>query len=178
MKKVRLNLKRGIKSWSFTLYDSAESAFYLKSEPEYDDRLEEDYRKVITMKAGGLLEVEWLGSEWVYDDDFSDFFSRSFSSIENSYEKYDKIRVGKMSPTKGTTQKLGYLEVFSGWVLGGSIPWVNDDSQSKVRITEIKGKIHSRLDFSDLLKGAPSDSDFIETDEENDEKIDTSYILS
>ena len=76
MKKVRLNLKRGSKPWSFTLYDSAESAFYLKDEPPYPDGFEEDYRKIVTLKPGEVLEVEWIGSEWVFVDDNTDFLQK------------------------------------------------------------------------------------------------------
>ena len=174
MKKVRLNLKRGVRSWSFTLYDSSESAFYLKDEPEYDDRLEEDYRKVITLKPGDLFEAEWLGSEWVYNDDYADFFSRPAGTLDNSYEKYDKVRIGKISPMKGTTQKLGYLEVYSGWVLGTAIPWAPEDDQTKVRISEITGKVISKFDFSELFKDA--EVGFLSP--EGEEKIESDGVLN
>jgi hypothetical protein len=174
VKKVRLNLKRGVRSWSFTLYDSAESAFYLKDEPEYDDRFEEDYRKVITIKPGDIVEAEWLGSEWVYDDDYADFFSRSYTTLDNSHEKYDKVRVGKISPMKGTTQKLGYLEVYSGWVLGTAIPWSPEEGQTKVRITEIKDKVVSKFDFTELFKG--NEVGFL--NQENEDKIESDGVLN
>lgn len=147
MKKVRLNLKRGAKPWSFTLYDSAESAYYLKDEPPYPDGFEEEYRKIVTLKRGEILEIEWVGSEWVFaDEDFS-----IFRRPPTEYDKYDKVRVGKITPVKGAEEKMGYLEVYSGWCFGGDVPWTSDKDQVGLRITEIKGSVVSKFDFPKLF---------------------------
>lgn len=152
MKKVRLNLKRGVKKpWSFTLYDSAESAYYLKDEPPYPDGFEEEYRKVVSIKPGDILEVEWVGSEWVFPDENEDFLKKSVTLSTNIYDKYDKVRVGKITPVKGAEEKMGYLEVYSGWCFGGDVPWSPDDSQDGLKITVVKGKIVSKFDFPKLF---------------------------
>ena len=84
MKKVRLNLKRGVKKpWSFTLYDSAESAFYLKDEPPYPDGFEEEFRKIVSISPGDILEIEWVGSEWVFSDEEEDLDSDELDHSEN-----------------------------------------------------------------------------------------------
>lgn len=147
MKKVRLNLKRGAKPWSFTLYDSAESAYYLKDEPPYPDGFEEEYRKIVTLKRGEILEVEWVGSEWVFADEDLDYFRNP----STDYDKYDKVRVGKITPVKGAIEKMGYLEVYSGWVFGGDVPWTETTTQDGLKITEVKGKIVSKFDFPKLF---------------------------
>lgn len=160
MKKVRLNLKRGFKSWSFVLYDSAESAFYLKDEPIYDPTGEE-YRRVVVMRPGELVEVEWVGSEWVYDDETSSK-KVSMSRMGPTYEKYDKIRVGKLTSAKKTAkavEKPGYLELYSGWVPSGEVPWEPDDTQKSIRITPIKGKVVSQFDFSRLFSELTHEED-------------------
>jgi len=151
VKKVRLNLKRGSKPWSFTLYDSAESAFYLKDEPPYPDGFEEDYRRVVTLKPGEILEVEWIGSEWVFADDNVDFLQRPIVMSPCDYDKYDKVRVGKITPVKGAEQKMGYLEVYAGWIFGGAVPWLPGPSEEGLKITEIKGRIQSKFDFQKLF---------------------------
>jgi hypothetical protein len=151
VKKVRLSLKRGSKPLSFTLYDSAESAFYLKDEPPYPDGFEEDYRRVVTLKPGEILEVEWIGSEWVFADDLEDFLYKPLLFNNNAYDKYDKVRVGKISPLKGSEQKLGYLEVYAGWILGGHVPWESQVHQNGLKITEVKGRIQSKFDFPKLF---------------------------
>ena len=151
MKKVRLNLKRGSKPWSLTLYDSAESAFYLKDEPPYPDGFEEEYRRVVSIKPGEILEVEWVGSEWVFSDDGSDFLQKPMNLSSVDYDKYDKVRVGKITPLKGSEEKMGYLEVYSGWIFGGDVPWTETTMQDGLKITEVKGKIVSKFDFPKLF---------------------------
>ena len=152
MKKVRLNLKRGVKKpWSFTLYDSAESAYYLKDEPPYPDGFEEEYRKVVSLNPGDILEVEWVGSEWVFPDENEDFLRKPVSLQASVYDKYDKVRVGKITPVKGAEEKMGYLEVYSGWIFGGDVPWSPKAAQSGLKITEVKGEIVSKFDFSKLF---------------------------
>ena len=152
MKKVRLNLKRGVKKpWSFTLYDSAESAYYLKDEPPYPDGFEEEYRKVVSLNPGDILEVEWIGSEWVFADDGSDFLQKPMNLGLIEYDKYDKVRVGKITPLKGSEEKMGYLEVYSGWCFGGDVPWSEKTTREGLKITEVKGKIVSKFDFPKLF---------------------------
>lgn len=158
MKKVRLNLKRGVKSWSFVLYDSPESAYYLKDEPIMDDDVEE-YRRTITMGRGEIIEAEWLGAEWVYGEDGDE---------PSQYKKFDKVRLGKITTLKSTASKTKYLELYSGWVMDSNIPWVVDDSRNDVRITKINANKSSRIDFSKLFLGygeeSESDEDMTETD--------------
>lgn len=141
MKKVRLNLKKGVKSWSFVLYDSAESAYYLRDEPVMDDEVEE-YRRTVTINRGETIEAEWLGAEWIYDEDCID---------PAGYEKFDRVRLGKIVNLKSLHSPAKYLELYSGWVTPGEFPWKSDDARTDVRITPLKGKSTSKLDFSKLF---------------------------
>jgi hypothetical protein len=141
-------LKRGVKTWSFVLYDSVEAAFYLKDEPFYDDAVEE-YRQVVAMKPGEIIEIEWMGSEWIYDDEDASAVTKRASSTQK--EKFDNVHVGKLSPLKGAPRKSGCLEVYSGWVRGGSVPWEEDDARKDVRITSINDKVKPKIDFTGLF---------------------------
>lgn len=173
MKKVRVSLKRGVKSWSFVLYDSAESAFFLKDEPLSNDLDDEEYRRVIVIKPGDIAEVEWVGAEWVYDDE-SEVKKGTKPDFRLTHTKYDKVRVGKISMLKTTgtdSQKTGYLEIYSGWIHGGDIPWTQEAAQDSVRITPIKGKIHSKIDFSKLIVDRETDDELSETNEESEEIV-------
>lgn len=153
MKKVRLSLKRGSKPWSFILYDSAESAYFLKDEPLYPDGFEEEYRKIITLNKGDILEVEWVGSEWVFEDEHEDFLRKPVVLRPEVFDKYDKVRVGKITPIKGTEEeeKMGYLEVYAGWTFGGTVPWSAETTSHGLKITEVKGRIRSKFDFPKLF---------------------------
>lgn len=130
------------------LFDSPESAYFLKNESLDDDGVEE-YCREITLRPGEVMEVEWLGSEYVYADEAT---PGQFSPLTSCHEQYDKIRLGKLIPIKSvTTTKAGYLELYSGWVQGKVIPWAADDTLRRIRITPIKGKMRSKLDFSKLF---------------------------
>lgn len=157
MKKVKLNLKRGVRSWSVTVYDSVESAFYLKDEPLFDDEIEE-YRRTVTLLPGEFLEMEWIGSEWVYNDEVlkSSADSPRLSTI--SIHKFDNVRIGKSFPIKGTIQKTSCVELYSGWVDAHSVQW-REDPQRDVRITPIKGRMRSKFDFSKLFSDTDSSDD-------------------
>jgi hypothetical protein len=152
LKKVRLNLKRGARSWSFVIYDSSESAYYLRNEPVYSPDSEEEYRKVVVLKPGEIIEAEWMGAEWVYDDEVIPGFGAAATS---SHEKFDRVRVCKFTSVKevGDKTKTGYLELYSGWIHSGCLPWRSEAASDDVRVTEIKGRIKSKLDFSKLFQG-------------------------
>lgn len=157
MKKIRVALKKDRKSWSFVLFDSAESAFYLKDEKitESDD----EYYRVVKLDPMDVIEVEWLGSEYVYSDEYD---SRTDKPMKLQHEKFDKVRLGKLTPIVTRVQKTGYVELHSGWVTGGTFKWTSGDHQEDVRITRIKGKAVSKLDFDKLFSGRQ------QTDEEKE----------
>lgn len=158
MKKVRLTLKRRTKAWSFILYDSPESAFFLRDEPIFGEF--EEYRRVITLSPGELIEVEWMGCEWIDDSDGTDIFATG----TGKGQKFDKIRMGKITPVKNPSYKASYVELHSGWVQSKDIPWRDEESRDDVRITPIKGRMRSKIDFSRLFEGQgrPEADDAIE----------------
>ncbi len=141
-----------MKSWSFVLYDSAESAYYLKDEPVYAPDTEEEYRKVVVLRPGETIEAEWIGAEWVYGDETSPRFD---CPTDMMHDKFDRVRLGKLSVLKGKDngEDTNYLEIYSGWVPAGSVPWRAAGSPTQVKVTEIKGRTKSKLDFSKLFRG-------------------------
>jgi hypothetical protein len=152
LKKVRINLRRGIKSWSFVLYDSAESAYFLKDEPVYVPDSEEEYRKVVVLRPGEVIEAEWIGAEWVYTDETTPGFD---VPADMKHDKFDRVRLGKLSVLKGkdVSGDTNYLEIYSGWLPAESLPWREDRAPSQVKVTEIKGRTKSKLDFTKLFRG-------------------------
>ena len=153
VKKVRITLKRGCKEWSFPIYDSSESAYYLKDEPFADDI--DDCCKLVTLKKGEVLEIEWMGYEAVYEDEIS-LKKKPFKSL--SHEKFHSIRVGKLTPVKMTTHKTGYVETFVGWV--NEDTKLFSDIHESVKILHIKGRVLSKMDFSQIfLSDSSSEED-------------------
>lgn len=144
MRKVRIILRKGAKPWSIVLYDAAESALFLSSEAI---QANDDYRKVIKLEQEDVLEVEWLGSEWVFRDEVKD----DSLTQGKPHIKYDKVKIGKMTPIVGSAQRSGYLRIYTGWVTGDTIPWPDGDKRRGLKITHVKGKIQSKFDLSKLF---------------------------
>lgn len=162
MKKARITLKKNQLPWSFVLYDSVESAFYLKNEHLKANDM--TFCKVVVLKSNDIIEAEWIGTEYVYLDESSE----SFENIDIQHEKYEKVRIGKMTPLKSIEDKGGYVELYVGWLPSGAFQWTSDDTRDDVKITQIKGRVRSKLDFSKLFEGHPDDLD---EDVHNPQKI-------
>jgi len=157
LRKVKISLKRGVRQWSFTIYDTVESAIYLKTEP-ITDLETPDYRRTITLERGESLEAEWLGSEWIYDYD-TRIIDGTESGDPRGFVKYEKVRMGKITPVKGLQRETIYLELYSGWVSGGTILWSKDGTQGDIRITPIKGRSVSKVDFAKVFADHPPEED-------------------
>lgn len=144
MKKVRITLKKGRKPWKLVIYDTPESALFLSEETQQDT---DDYRNVLHLEEGTIMEAEWLGTEWVYRDEVqTDQFTKGRAFI-----KYDKIRLGKMTPIEGAAHRSGYLRIYVGWIVGGIIPWSHEGTRQDLKITPIIGKRRSKFDLSKLF---------------------------
>lgn len=135
MKKVRLAPKKG-SVWSFKLYDSAEAAYYMKE----DERDRSEYHQRIGLPEGSYMEVEWMGAEYIYDEDVE--------TIDSWYESFDKVRLARVTRGSGSKDS---LILATGWVAGDTIPWSRKVHEA-IRISKINGKIKSKLDFSELFK--------------------------
>lgn len=136
MKKVRLAPKKG-SAWSFKLYDSAEAAYYMKE----DERDHSEYHQRIGLPEGSYMEVEWMGAEYIYDEEVDD--------PTGWYESFDKVRLARVT-TRGKGPK-DSLVLATGWVVGRTIPW-SRKVHDAVKISKINGRIKSKLEFSELFK--------------------------
>ena len=141
MKKVRLSPKRG-KTWSFKLFDSAEAAYYLKS----DDREISDYHQRINITPGSFVEVEWMGCEYLYDS----VDAEEELTWDEHHELFDKVRIAKLIKSKKVKER-DYIELAFGWVRGSDIPW-SQNTHDNVKIIKINDDKKSKLDFSILFK--------------------------
>jgi len=161
MKKVRLTLKRGTPKWTFTLFDSAEAAFFLETEKR--DRSE--YCQTINLESGTFMEVEWWGVEYVYD-----------KNLEKKSKHFDKVRIAKFVKKSKTSPK-DYIEIAEGWVPGGTIEWSEVD-QTAIRIFKIFGKRKPKFDFAQLFQDPEAEqqetSEFEEEDYMPPKRVDPS----
>jgi hypothetical protein len=162
VKKVRINLSKEAESWSFVLYDSSESAFYLKDEnlQGYDD----EFYRTVTLLPREVMEVEWLGSEYVFSDEFGSVANKPYKL---QHDRFDKVRLCKLTMNPRAIGKTSYVELHSGWVRGDTFRWASCSSRAGIRITRIKGRVVSKLDFEKLFVG----QDLSEEDKEFEEEF-------
>ena len=122
MKKLKISLKENSKFWSFQFYDSSESAFYMKDYPDFKDNIE--YTKRVTLKKDEFLEIEWLGSEWVYHED-------------GKNDRYDKIRIVKFTPIFDSNQWDACVDSTVGWLPEGFLNW-GGGNQKSIKILQVE----------------------------------------
>lgn len=151
MKKIRITLQKNQDRWTFVLYDSVESAFYLKNEELKPNDLA--YCKIITLLPQETLEVEWMGMECVYLEESAEHKT----SDSMSHEKFEKVRLGKLSLNKKIDKLGGYIELYSGWLPEGTLDWTAQMSRDDIQTTLIKGRVRHKLDFDNLFKDHPDD---------------------
>lgn len=146
------------------LFDSAEAAYYLKDNIESDPKKE--YHQDVVLSRGSRMEIEWMGSEYLYDDEDA---TRFFPSSMN-HERFVRVRYGKYAGN--TVDEGDAVELGSGWILGDEIEWSGGHHDS-VRIIPIKSNNKSILDLDELFCSLWDDEESpkITAEKEPEEKI-------
>lgn len=159
MKKVRISLKRGTKSWSFRIFDSAEAAYYLKN----DAREKSDNHQMLYLMPGSFMEVEWMGCEYLYESD-----EYVGAAAVRRHDTFSKVRVAKLTKSRDKSER-DVIELAVGWVGDGAIPW-SEDQRNDLRIIRINEEGKSKLDFSILFKKIWEDEEPIDDPEVSGQK--------
>jgi hypothetical protein len=146
VKKIRLSLKKSATYWSFNVFDSVEAAYYLREDP-VDSVAWKERATVMSLEQKEFVEIEWLGCEYYYVDTNHG----PNPKISLNHERYDNIRAVKMLPSDVTSAKTSFVELYTGWVVGGAVPWTKQAAQKDIRIIPINEKVHSKFDFSKLF---------------------------
>lgn len=155
VKRIRVTPRKGSNTWSIHVFDSAESAFYTRNAPGSIEKLGDDVVRRVSIERGDQVEIEWIGSEWVY------------SGVEHGFDKYDHVRIARLlggappSLKDGDDDQVGYLELYSGWVHPDALRWSTGGTQNGARIFRLTERSRSRFDFNDLFsdnEGEASDS--------------------
>jgi hypothetical protein len=147
MKRVRITTRKGHKNpWSFVVYDSVESAFCLRETPPSESE-EMGYSKTIEASRGDILEVEWMGAEWLSPRDLGGPDETNVAPA-----RYDLVRVAHAkSDVIDERRQPKYVEIYSGWISGDALIWVNGATQNGAKITRILTEDESSFDFSVLF---------------------------
>ena len=167
MKKVCTTLKPRVKEWKFTIYESPDAAYYLSMSRDKITGTDSTYSHEFSLKKDEIAVIEWLGTEYIYDDESTSKNGQPRSLQHEAYEcirmiKFpaaDKDKISEVSPYV-------FVEAHYGWVSKGIISWSNSTPNKKtVNLTSIP-----TVDFSKIFK-EPTNID------EGDKTISPSSIM-
>lgn len=144
MKKVRISLTKDSKSASFKVFNSPESAYVWLNDDTLREELGMDSSigTVIDLKKGEVMEVEWMGCEYIVEDGI-EFF------------KADFVRIGKTikSPAFFTGGRT-VIGIHEGWVVK-EIPF-KSCVENGTKIVRLGKTSKHKFDLSDLFKSRES----------------------
>lgn len=140
MKKVRITVSKGSKGKDFRIFNSPESLYVWLNDPDLqtDDDLDPSLGNIVSLKRGEVMEVEWCGCEFMYENDVLLF-------------RADYIRIGKLisEPTFFSGGK-SVVGIQDGWVTSDMISFkssVNDSTKT----TKLTTKSKHKFDLDELF---------------------------
>lgn len=126
MKKVRITVTRGSQGKYFNIFNSPESLYVWLNDPELQERkLDSSLGNTIHLKKGEVMEVEWCGCEYIYEQDKLLF-------------RADYIRIGKLISTPGFFSKgKNVVGIQDGWIVDDIIAFKSgtDDATRTTKLT-------------------------------------------
>lgn len=148
----------GPRIWSFSLFDSVESAHVLGDEV----LSKEDAKHRLTFVVGktDLIEFEKLSQQWIYSDkiltvppipDSLIYTKESKKTIlQANGQRYTRIKLGIIKNFKSKKPKK--VSAWYGWV-NESFPtsWNEKTAKNGFKISPIEGRMKSYIDFSDIF---------------------------
>lgn len=155
MKKVCLALKSKKTQWSFALYESAEAAYYLGADVvDIENVTDDDYSHVVTLKKGEVLIVEWMGSEYIYDDEEKAMAEPSKASMK--HHRFGCVRFVKL-PALSKHQLVKelvhtYAEAHQGWIAAEALLFNPEHTHDNLRLLKNNEELLSSIDFSNIFK--------------------------
>lgn len=155
MKKVRITVSKGSTGKSFKIFNSPESIYVWLHDPELQksEELDVSIGNVIHLKKGEVMEAEWCGCEYIYEN-------------ESLIFRADYIRLGKLmkNSTLFSANK-NVIGIQDGWILNDTIQFKNY-SDEKTRTTRLSLKSKHRFNLDELFASREA----YEEDEEEIEK--------
>ena len=104
MKKVRITVKKGSPGKKFQIFNSPESLYVWMNDPELqvEEKLDSSLGVTVYLKQGEVMEVEWLGCEFINETSF--------------YLRADYVRLGKHVKI-GSSSVKEMIGIQDGWVV-------------------------------------------------------------
>lgn len=140
MKKVRINLVRGVKDKRFVVFNSPESLYVWLNDPdlqkENENKVDPTLGIPIVLRSGETMEVEWRGCEFIKDGSFE--------------VRADYVRIGKQIKTKSSFSK-NLIGIHYGWIADSTITFKTKAGE-EIRTTLLTPKSKHKFNLDELFE--------------------------
>ena len=146
MKKVRITVKKGSPGKKFQIFNSPESLYVWMNDPELqvEEKLDSSLGVTVYLKQGEVMEVEWLGCEFINETSF--------------YLRADYVRLGKHVKI-GSSSVKEMIGIQDGWVVDEIIPFRNS-SDKNVKVSRLTNRSKHKFDLDELFFARDEAQDF------------------
>ena len=139
MKKIRITASKDISGKKFPVFNSTESLYVWLNDPDIkaSKDLDPTLGTVIHLRSGEMMEVEWRGCEFIYED-------------EKLLFRADLVRLCKEIKLKVPTSK-PIVGIHEGWVVKEILSF--DPKENKgVRTTKLSDRSRHKFDLDELFE--------------------------
>lgn len=137
MKKVRITVNKGSAGKRFPVFQSPEALYVWKYDPEMHSifRMDPALGTMIFLRPGEVMEIEWMGFEYIHDGDVS--------------VRVDQIRLAKTIKVRAL-DKNKVVGIYSGWIADDVIKFKSgtDKDVKRLRLTN---RSKHKFDISELF---------------------------
>jgi hypothetical protein len=159
MKKVRITVSKGSRGKDFKIFNSPESLYVWLNDPDLqlDPEMDPSLGNVVRLKQGEVMEAEWCGCEFVYEEDELLF-------------RADYIRIGKLisAPTFFSGGK-NVVGIQDGWIMSDTIAF-KSYTDGLTRTTKLTPRSRHKFDLDELFSAREAYDSMEEDEEQNQEK--------
>lgn len=138
MKKIRITVNKGSKGKKFPVFNSPESLYVWLYDEEIraSNKLDPSLGTMIHLRPGEVMEVEWMGCEYIYEED-------------GLKARADLVRLAKTMQVKTiSTKKL--VGIYGGWTTDSIVRFKSEKSED-VRVTRLTTKSKHRFNIDELF---------------------------
>lgn len=141
MKKIKITINKGSPGKKFPVFNSPESLYvWMYDDTQQDsEKLDPSLGTMIHLRPGEVMEVEWMGCEYIYEEGFQ--------------SRVDRIRLAKTMQIKNlkSTMAKQLVGVYDGWVLE-SVLGFKSGSTEDAKITRLTARSKHKFDIAELFE--------------------------
>jgi hypothetical protein len=145
VKKIRITVNKGSKGKKFPVFNSPESLYVWMYDEELREasKLDPSLGVMINLRPGEVMEVEWMGCEYVHEESFQ--------------FRVDQVRLAKTMQVKSIS-KTRLVGVYGGWTSEDVLTFKSCKDED-VKITKLTPKSKHKFDIHELFESRSMNED-------------------